>query len=178
MRSGSGYTETVSLLVLALIGCSEPEPAATPQTTDTSATTTPSTVTWDPSPAAAERGSILRVEVDCGLLEGTPVREFRKIETDGDLWEMLLPATPDVHPEVLPCTQETQDYLEWLDNGDFEVLASDLWHELSPTATPNRWVGTTWPQSGSTPECDASLAQLGLEWPVHLSMTVVEIVPP
>lgn len=164
--------------ILALIGCTPSVPESTTSDTSSPPTSTETIATWDASPASVERGSVLRVEVSCGLLEGTPIREFRKLQDDGNTWEMLIPDTPDVHPEVLPCTQPTQDYLEWLDGGDWEVLASDLWHELSPSLVENRWVGTTWPQSGTTPECDESLAQLGLEWPVSLSMTVVEIVPP
>lgn len=171
------------LLALFLLACSPtaPDPGTEDRTPDTGtpySTSFPTTPTWDPTQPEALRGSILRVEVSCGLLEGTPVRAFRKVHDNGIRWEMLLPAEPDVHPEVLPCTTDSPNYLDWREDGDLEVLASDLWHELSPTATPNRWVGTTWPLSGSDPDCDASLAQLGLEWPVHLSMTVLEILPP
>ena len=115
--------------------------------------------------------------VDCGLLDGNPVREFRKIEDAGSRWEMLIPEQPDVHPEVLPCTTPSEDYLDWLADGRLEVLASDLWHELEPSPLEGTWVGTTWPLSGSSPDCDASLAELGLEWPVVLAMSLVEVLP-
>lgn len=163
------------LIAALLLGCQPADPPGNPSDSVPTGTTTD----WDPSPVAAERGSIARFRITCGLLQGTPIREFRKVDDGEDRWQMLFPAEPDVHPEIVACTTDTDNYLEWLGTGDLEVLASDLWHELSPTTVADRWIGTTWPLSGSSPECDAALESLNLGgWPVTLTMELVEIVPP
>jgi hypothetical protein len=175
------------LTVWVLAGCgpvtasivtsdSEDATASTPSVSVSSTTTSlPTGITWDPSPPDTELGAVLTLRAECSLLDGPATTLYRR--ASDTRWEQLPNLDNRMYPEVLACTDpQAEDYLLWMPDGEMEIAAGGVWHGLSPTVSDNRWVGTAELLNGSTPECDEALAQLGLAWPIGLSITVEDLV--
>ncbi len=151
-------------------------PTGTPTSTTDTGTASTGTTAWanDP-PADAARGSISRWKVNCGLFDGVWEIDFMK--GDDEKWHPLLIPPEAIYPEMVPCLNDGEQYLIWHPDGMLEVYTDPLYHELFPTKTEHRWLGTVWPLE-NTPQCAAGVAALGLTWPVHLSMTMVDLTEP
>ena len=112
------------------------------------------------------------------MLIGQPEYAFEK--RDSDRWDQVSGHNlGGMHKGLDDCVvPDTDDYLLWHPDGAIEVYAADLFHDMAPSATHDRWFGTASPLRGSTAECDAGLARLGLAWPVSLTMELLDVAPP
>jgi len=169
------------LLPALLIACGpvyvDAESPSTPRVVTESSSTadTASASPWDPSPPTTDLGAILTLGIQCALLEGNPQSAFERVSEDR--WDLASgPAGTALKPELSACVDATSDnYLLWTADGEIEIQVAGLWHGMSPSAQPNRWLGIAEPVHTPGPACDEGLASLGLSWPVNLSVEVLDI---
>jgi len=162
------------LLIAGLLVACVPAPRETPPVDDSSYVR----FTWDPAPPPDVReGSTLVGTLTCGLFESAVERAWI---FDGDaLW---VEAPPEGEPtalreELLPCMEQSERTLTWDDDGRIEFEAAGWEHVLDPSPNTPLWFGEGEPRDLASAECLAGLRSVGLELPVRLSLSDVEVLP-
>lgn len=131
---------------------------------------------WDSTEPDVPDGTVMVTEFTCGFTSGGFEAEWEKIEGD---WE-LVGASPGGEPveALLPCQEPPADdpgpYIEWGDGPDIFLHTPGIDHLLHPTEQENYWVGQVWPTHPNE-ACLAGIASLGLEFPIALTMRLVEL---
>ncbi|MCO4772885.1 MAG: hypothetical protein KDA24_22830 [Deltaproteobacteria bacterium] len=139
---------------------------------DDDATDDPDDKGWDPSEPESLDGSLVHFDLDCGLLMGAARKTWERAD---DRWVELRIEGQESRPrpELEVCFSDGNKFLEWADDGEIYIEAGGLGHDLSPTLVEDRWMGSVYPLTESSPQCDEALALAGLSWPVTMSLELV-----
>jgi hypothetical protein len=152
---------------LLLVGCVVPSASGDDDTEQPEA--------WDPTPPDVADGATFVGALTCGLFEGTVERRW--VLADGR-WDEQRGDAQSPREEVVPCLQDGDKVLDWLDNGDLQFLAGGWNHDLAPSTVENLWTGDGTPVDDPFPECLDGLGSLGLTLPVPFALALVELILP
>ena len=135
--------------------------------------------TWDAAEPDVSNGSVVTFAIQCGLLDGEPVKRWMKV---GASWEELRPedgeAQVQAWQDLEPCFSGGGKSLEWGADGRIYIEAGGMGHDTEPTETEGRWFGAVRPLGSTTSECDAALAARGMSWPVAVGLSLISVTPP
>ncbi len=131
---------------------------------------------WDGSAPEGPEGMEVDAIVSCALFR-EPVEVTFVKTNDPWLWDVALgPGGTFRVPELAPCYPlEGGDMpiMLWDPEPRITILSDGMVHTLDQTMRVDFWEGGALPMEGSSYECDQALLQLGLEWPLPLTMTVL-----
>ncbi len=142
---------------------------------------------WDPmQPQSVEPGTILIWTINCGMLDGSGMNAWEWL---GDRWEGFrgedleedLSSSGGGYPyeELEPCFRPTSNTsMEWRDDGTIHFFNGDWHHDMRPSTTHNRWMGTVYPTFEVSEACHEAMEGLGLSIPVNLSIEIEEFYDP
>lgn len=130
---------------------------------------------WDAGEPDVPDGTLATFRLTCGLLTGPALKVYEK---DGALWnELRLEETETTpRPELVPCFTEGPKTMLWEQDGAIWIEAGGLGHDLAPVVTSEgRWLGGVQPLERMSGACQQALVDLGLSWPVNLSLELVAL---
>lgn len=135
---------------------------------------------WDGEPPEGPEGTEVYAVVSCTLFREPVDVTFVKTN-DPWLWKVELGPEGSLRvPELAPCypLEESDPPVALWDPAPRITIVSDgMVHTLEQTMRPDFWSGGLLPMEGSSEECDLALAELGLGWPLPLTMTVLDEAP-
>lgn len=131
---------------------------------------------WDGSAPEGPEGMEVYAVVSCTLFRDPVEVTFIKTN-DPWLWDVVLQAEGSLRvPELEPCYPgEGGDMpiMLWDPEPRITILSDGMVHTLEQTMRTDFWEGSVLPMEGSSYACDEALLQLGLTWPLPLTMTVL-----
>jgi hypothetical protein len=131
---------------------------------------------WDGSAPDGPAGMEIVAIVSCTLFREPVELTFVKT-TDPWLWDVEMGPEGSLRvPELAPCyplVGGDMPVMLWDPEPRITILSDGMVHTLDQTMRPDFWEGGVLPMEGSSYECDDTLAQLGLSWPLPLTMTVL-----
>jgi hypothetical protein len=133
---------------------------------------------YESPPQEPEIGTILTVDVTCGLIDGVGQKTF---EYAGDeLWDRIA-GEGVMYDDLKICTVPDADkWLEWdfSSSSAMMLVTAGLEHDLQPTDDPDRWFGEVTPIDARSQECLDALDTHGLSFPIHMSLSVIDVAAP
>jgi hypothetical protein len=131
---------------------------------------------WDGSAPDGPAGMEVAAVVSCTLFR-EPVEVTFVKTNDPWLWDVEVgPEGSFRVPELAPCYPQvggSMPVMLWDPEPRITILSDGMVHTLDQTMRADFWEGGALPMEGSSYECDEALAQLGLAWPLPLTMTVL-----
>lgn len=130
---------------------------------------------WDAGEPDVPDGTLATFRLTCGLLTGPSLKVYEK---DGAIWnELRLEETETTpRPELVSCFTEGPKTMLWESDGAIWIEAGGLGHDLLPVVTyEGRWLGGVQPIERASGACQQALAELGLSWPVNLSLELLDL---
>lgn len=152
----------------------DPEP---PDTTDTPVEPVDNTPDWDGSAPEGPQGTEVTAIIACSLfLE--PLEVVFVKTSDAWLWDIEMGEGGLRIPGLEPCYPADGDgenpVALWDPAPRITIISSGMVHTLEQTMRSDFWAGTLLPVEESSAGCDAVLLDNDLEWPLDLTMTIID----
>ena len=161
------------LLFVFLAGCPAEESLdSTPFDDDDS-------LAWDAAPPEdLPDGTLWRGVLSCGLFDAPVERSWLLQEGVWTVPGSGSEDSPRPRDEVIPCMESGPKTMTWAEDGQLSFEAAGWTHVMQPSTLANRWLGDGTPMHEPSRECVDGLAEIGLELPVGLSLTLTELETP